>query len=236
MSNASESSNDWSAACTLIEYALSINALELVPEGRALKSGRISPYFFNSGLFCDGDSLETLIDAYYEVLDNSTPIPSDLVIFGPAYKGISLAVGLAMATGREFAFNRKEEKTHGDGGTIVGAKMKDKPVLIVDDVMTTGTSSGEAVEIVRAAGGTPIGCVIAFDRQEKMPDVFMSATEAFTEQYNIPVYSAATLEDLVRVLQYNADNMDPGSSTKDILQKIYKYNAEYGIQDLVAKM
>ncbi|MDO8604657.1 MAG: orotate phosphoribosyltransferase [bacterium] len=136
-----------------INWALRIGAIELVP--RELKSGRISPYYFNSGLFNTGHTLSTLVQEYTKVIHlNFNPD----VIFGPAYKGIPLVAGVAIALGNSvgYAFNRKEEKAHGEGGILAGSPLEGKKVLIIDDVMTTGTSSGEAVEIIRANGGTPL--------------------------------------------------------------------------------
>lgn len=130
-----------------LEQALKIGAMEIIPQGRPLKSGRISPYFFNSGLFITGASLDVLLHAYWTAWDNH-PVLSEQevdVVFGPAYKGIPLAVGLALHVtyedgGKhlEYAFDRKEEKDHGEGGLLVGATLTGKQVLIVDDVMTSG--------------------------------------------------------------------------------------------------
>ncbi|MEK7143521.1 MAG: orotate phosphoribosyltransferase [Patescibacteria group bacterium] len=219
-----------SRAKEFVRYALSIGALELVPEGRKLKSGRISPYFFNSGLFNTGDSITELIKAYVSA---DTFFVEAEVVFGPAYKGIPLATAMAMAmsikykTRVGYAFNRKEEKKHGDGGTIVGCPLAGKKVLIIDDVMTTGTSSGEAVEIIRANGGTPIGCVIAFDRQECGKDGRLSAVQEFERNYGIPVRAAATLADLIDVV-----NNDGGYVSREkaaILEKILAYRKQYGV-------
>lgn len=215
-----------------VQYAISIGALEFVPEGRKLKSGRISPYFFNSGLFNTGATVSELGKVYASAILSHFAIPQ--VIFGPAYKGIPLsvitAVALTSATGENvgYAFDRKEEKTHGDGGTIVGAPLDNVSVVLVDDVMTTGTSSGEAFNIVCTKGGDPIGCVIAFDRQERSKEGDLSATQEFEQNYGIPVVAAATLADLVSFLQkrlfLNVD--DPCS---EILEKILAYQKEYGV-------
>ncbi|MFZ2167485.1 MAG: orotate phosphoribosyltransferase [Minisyncoccia bacterium] len=206
-----------------VEYALKIGALELVPEGRKLKSGRISPYFFNSGLFNTGETISKLAEAYFAAMYN--PFLLD-VIFGPAYKGIPLAVAVAQIIGGDvgYAFNRKEAKDHGEGGIIVGASIRGNNVVIVDDVMTTGTSSGEAVEIIRANGGTPIGCIIAFDRLERGKETDLSAVQEFQRNYGIPVRAAATLADLISVLEKSEKASDAVA-----LGMILKYRDEYGV-------
>lgn len=206
---------------TFVAYALSIGALELLPNGRELKSGRISPYFFNSGLFNTGESISNLAKAYSAAAQDE--FHPD-VVFGPAYKGIPLATSVAQAIGGKvgYAFNRKEAKDHGEGGIIVGASLAGKNVLIVDDVMTTGTSSGEAVEIIRANGGIPIGCVIAFDRQERGKEGNQSAVQGFEENYGIAVRAAATLSDLIGLLLRTGGR-------GEMLEKILEYRKEYGV-------
>lgn len=212
---------------TFVAYALSIGALELIPEGRRLKSGRISPYFFNSGLFCTGDSLSQLARGYASAASEFTPD----VIFGPAYKGIPLAVAVAQAIGGNigYAFDRKEAKDHGDGGVIVGSSLRDKRVLIVDDVMTTGTSSGEAFEIIQANGGTPIATVIAFDRQERGREGVCSAVQEFEAKYAIPVRAAATLQDLLRLLDRECASAVFAEKYRSIFDAILAYEQEYGV-------
>lgn len=184
---------------TFVAYALGIGALELVPQGRKLKSGRVSPYFFNSGLFNTGDTLKNLTRAYVAAANEF----SFDVVFGPSYKGVPLATAVAIEMGGSvgYSFNRKEAKNHGEGGIIVGAGVAGKRVLIVDDVITTGGSAGESVEIIRGEGGTPVGVVIAFDRQERGTETVFSAVHVFEAKYNIPVRAAATVTDLVRLLE-----------------------------------
>lgn len=218
---------------SFVRYALGIGAIELVPEGRVLKSGRISPYFFNSGLFNTGTSVDHLAHAYASALD--APFGVDVeVIFGPAYKGIPLSVATAMKwadlSGHDvsYAFNRKEAKDHGEKGIIVGAPLAGKKVLIIDDVMTTGTSSGEAVEIIKANDGIPIGCVIAFDRQERGKESALSAVQEFQKNYEIPVHAAATFADLILVLE-NTPAESGDDNVGEMLDKILAYRQQYGV-------
>lgn len=217
-----------------IRYALAIGALELIPEGRKLKSGRLSPYFFNSGLFNTGKSLLELSEAY--VATGKIPLSTG-VIFGPACKGIPIATAITIAIWKiyeidiGFAFNRKEEKDHGEGGIIVGHSLAGKKVCIVDDVITTGISSGEAINIIHLKGGVPIACVIAFDRQERGTDGKLSAVQEFQRNYKIPVHSVATLADLIAVLEKDARSKTPTiPNDKDILKKILLYRDEYGVK------
>ncbi len=213
-------------------YAFSIGALEFVPGGRQLKSGRISPYFFNSGLFNTGKGINALAEAYSNVIWHNK-IDID-VLYGPPYKGIPLAVAtaghIARYYGEEigYSFSRKEVKDHGEGGTIVGASLNGKNVVIIDDVMTTGTSSGEAVEIIRVEGGISVSCVIAFDRQEKGKESNLSAVQEFEKNYGIPVYAVATLTDLIDLLDSGLHPMSHISA--EMLPKILAYQAQYGVQ------
>lgn len=218
--------NPQNPAEILVAYALRIGALELLPNGRALKSGRISPYFFNSGLFNTGDTVSNLARAYAAAASEFTPE----VIFGPAYKGIPLATAVSQAIGGNigYSFNRKEAKDHGEGGIIVGAQLAGKKVLIVDDVMTTGTSSGEAVEIIRVNSGIPIAAVIAFDRQERGKEGVFSAVQEFEHTYEIPVCAAATLADLIALLERNQSE-HPDDQVGEMLEKILAYRKEYGV-------
>lgn len=166
------------------------------------KAGRLSPYFFNAGLFNDGESLDRLSKFYAAAIDESG-LQYDM-LFGPAYKGIILAAGLAVALARNgrslpFAFNRKEAKDHGEGGTIIGAPLQGR-VLIVDDVISAGTSVRESVDLIRAAGAEPAGVLIALDRMEKgLGD--LSAVQEVSRDYGIPVIPVATLKDLLEYLQ-----------------------------------
>jgi orotate phosphoribosyltransferase len=164
-----------------------------------LKSGRVSPYFFNAGLFNSGGAVSTLGRCYARAIVDSK-LPFDM-LFGPAYKGIPLATAAAIALadwhGRSvpFAFNRKEAKKHGEGGSIVGAPLAGR-VLIVDDVISAGTAIRESIEIIRAAGGTPAGVAVALDRQERGQGA-LSAVQEVQQTFSIPVINIITLDDLI---------------------------------------
>jgi len=164
-----------------------------------LKSGRLSPYFFNAGRFDSGAALVELGACYADAVESSG-LEFDL-LFGPAYKGIPLASALACEFARRgrdvpLAFNRKEAKAHGEGGTLIGAELANKRVLVVDDVITAGTAVGEALALIAGAGGQVAGLVIALDRQERMrEDDPRSAVQTLAQQ--IPVLAIATLDDLM---------------------------------------
>lgn len=187
------------------------------------KAGRMSPYFFNAGLFNDGDKLKRLGEFYAKAIVDSG-IAFDM-LFGPAYKGIPLAASIAIALsgmGRNvpFAFNRKEAKDHGEGGTVVGARLKGR-VLIVDDVISAGTSVRESVDLIRASGAEPAGVVIALDRMERGTKE-QSAVQEVREQYGIPVAAVVTLANLVEFLERDADRQAE-------LQAVAAYRARYGV-------
>ena len=171
-----------------------------------LKSGRLSPYFFNAGRFDAGAAMVRLAACYADAAD-AAGLDFDL-LFGPAYKGIPLATALAMALARRgrdvpVAFNRKEAKDHGEGGTLVGAPLKGR-VLIVDDVMSAGTAVRESIELIRSAGATPHAVAIALDRQEMATengvDVPHSAVQYVREALHMKVVTIATLDDLLQYL------------------------------------
>ncbi len=217
-------------------YALSIGAIELLPNGRKLKSGRVSPYFFNSGLFNTGQAIASLGAGYAGVIMEADPEVGlgPEVLYGPAYKGISLVVATSMVLSGEhssyqdlgWAFNRKEPKDHGEGGLIVGTPLASKRVLILDDVTTNGDSKREAIKIIVAEGGIPVGCVVAFDRQERGDNLSdpRSAMEILQAEIGIPMLAAATLEDLIQVLEEGPDF--PGAS--ETLPLIIAYRDQYG--------
>jgi orotate phosphoribosyltransferase len=165
------------------------------------KAGRRTPYFFNAGLFNDGDALRRLGQFYAEALLASRVACDQL--FGPAYKGITLAAATAIALAEKghnlpFSYNRKEAKDHGEGGTIVGAKLAGR-VLIVDDVITDGGAKREAIELIRAQGAEPAGVLIAFDRMERGRGE-LSAVQELARDYGLPVVAIATLDDLMRFI------------------------------------
>ena len=187
------------------------------------KAGRLSPYFFNAGLFNDGDSLRQLGRFYAKALLAADP--GFDVLFGPAYKGIPLVAATSVALaefGRNlpFCFNRKEAKDHGEGGITVGAPLKGR-VLIVDDVISAGTSVRESVEIIRGAGARPAGVLIALDRMERGSGA-LSAAQEVRNQFGIPVVSIATLDDLAAFLGTRADMARQ-------LQSVEQYRKEYGV-------
>ncbi|MES2226848.1 MAG: orotate phosphoribosyltransferase [Pseudomonadota bacterium] len=194
------------------------------------KAGRLSPYFFNSALFDDGAKLARLAEFYARRL-LASGCAFDM-LFGPAYKGITLAAACAMALaglGRNvpFAFNRKEAKAHGEGGTLVGAPMRGR-VVIVDDVITDGASKRESVELLRAAGAEPAAVLIALDRMERggSDDRLSehSAVEDFERDYGLPVISIATVRDL---LQYLRSNADPALGAH--FARVAAYRERYGV-------
>jgi orotate phosphoribosyltransferase len=165
------------------------------------KAGRKTPYFFNAGLFNDGDSLRRLGRFYAEAY-LASGIACDH-LFGPAYKGVTLAAATAIALAEKghnlrYSFNRKEAKDHGEGGVIVGAPLQGR-VLIVDDVITDGGAKREAIELIRANGANPAGVLIAFDRMERGRGE-RSAVQELTREFGLPVIAIATLEDLLAFL------------------------------------
>jgi len=187
-----------------------------------LKSGRKSPYFFNTGLFNTGARLAKLGEFYAQAYRHAG-LHAD-VLYGPAYKGIPLvsatSIALAQITGSEipFAFNRKEAKDHGEGGLIVGSSLSGS-VLILDDVITAGISVGESVEIIRQAGATPCGVLISLDRQEKGKGE-STAIEEVEALYTMPVHTIITLADIVEYLE------EQGNSTE--LTAIKEYRLQHG--------
>jgi orotate phosphoribosyltransferase len=190
-----------------------------------LKSGRLSPYFFNSGLFDDGAAIAEL-GRYYAAAIHGSGLAFDM-LYGPAYKGIPLVVATAIALNDHhgincpYAFNRKEAKDHGEGGIIVGRALAGR-VLIIDDVISAGTSVRESVDIIQRAGATLAGVAISLDRQERGKQE-QSAIQEVETQFGIKVVSIANLETLIRYLSARAE-LGP------VLERIEAYRKEYGAQ------
>ena len=206
------------------------------------KAGRMSPYFFNAGLFDDGAKLGRLAQFYARQLlaeERRSGLAFDM-IFGPAYKGIPLAAAVAIELARlgrnlPFAYNRKEAKDHGEGGTLVGAPVKGR-VLIVDDVMSAGTAVRESIAIIKAAGAIPHAVAIALDRQEKATengvDVDYSAVQYVTKQLGLQVCAIARLTDLLQYLS-TQQNATPGAADTPSMtshyQSLLAYRLRYGV-------
>lgn len=205
-----------------IQFALETGVLRF--GSFTLKSGRQSPYFFNSGLFNSGASLAKLGRFYAQTIADSD-VEFD-VLFGPAYKGIPLAattvVALADQQHRDvpYVFNRKEAKDHGEGGQLVGAELTGK-VLIIDDVISAGTSVRESVDIIRAAGAEPAGVIIALDRQERGQGD-LSAIQEVQAEHNIPVLNIISLNDLLAYLQDSKE-------LSEHLAAVQAYREQYGV-------
>lgn len=208
---------------TFVQFALSNEAL-LFGEF-TLKSGRVSPYFFNAGKFNTGSAFDNLGKFYADCLMQSN-IQFD-GLFGPAYKGIPLATAAAVALSRDHdcstavTFNRKEAKTHGEAGTLIGAPLAGR-IVIIDDVITAGTAIRESMAMIEEAGATPAAVLVALDRQEKGPEG-KSAIQEIEQAYNIPVLAIARLEHLLEFAQ-----SDDGLS--DQLEQLTAYRQTYGIE------
>ena len=189
-----------------------------------LKSGRLSPYFFNAGLFDDGQSMLSVSQCYAQtILDSGLDFD---MLFGPAYKGIPLATSAALALAQHgrnvpLAFNRKEAKSHGEGGTLIGAPLQGR-VLIIDDVITAGTAIRESIEIIRSQGAEVAGIVIALDRQEKGKDSQLSASQEIQQQHGIPVISIVGLNDLLEYSEHD-------SALAQYRQALQAYRNQFGV-------
>ena len=208
------------------------------------KAGRMSPYFFNAGLFDDGAKLGRLAQFYARQLlaeEQRSGLAFDM-IFGPAYKGIPLAATVAVELARlgrnlPFAYNRKEAKDHGEGGTLVGAPLKGR-VLIIDDVMSAGTAARESIAIIQAAGATPHAVAIALDRQEKATengvDVNYSAVQYVSRQLGLQVCAIAQLTDLLHYLAMQSGAAQKGADAlamQSHYQAVLAYRERYGVDD-----
>lgn len=227
--------NDLSAATDttrkdFIDFALQAGVLKF-GEFKT-KAGRLSPYFFNAGLFNDGALLGRLAEFYAATLDQAIGQGQACdVLYGPAYKGITLASATAVAMARRgrnlpFVYNRKEAKDHGEGGVLVGAPLKGQ-VVIIDDVISAGTSVRESVELIRQAGATPAAVLICLDRQERGGDAVnvgaTSATQEVQKLYGIPVIAIASLTDLMAYLDDDAGSLYP------YRDKVAAYRERFGV-------
>ena len=211
-----------------IEFALKTGVLRFGEF--ELKSGRISPYFFNTGLFDNGCSM-LQFSRFFALSVNNADLEFD-VLFGPAYKGITLSCGVAMAladsTGSDipFAYNRKEVKSHGEGGNMVGAELKGK-VAIIDDVITAGTAIRESISMIKDAGAEPSAVFLALDRQELGQKdgqlMSKSAIQQVEDEYDIPVVAIATMAHLIEFLKQQEDQQEN-------LERMQEYRAKYGIK------
>jgi orotate phosphoribosyltransferase len=212
---------------TFIELALRRDALRF--GSFTLKSGRESPYFFNAGLFSDGEAARVLGSCYAAAIERAA-LGYDM-LFGPAYKGIPLATATAVALAAEhgrsvpYAFNRKEAKEHGEGGRIVGAPLQGR-VLIIDDVITAGTAVHESLGIIRAAGATAVGVALALDRQERGSGT-LSAVQELEQREALRCVSIVTLADLIEALSQGADGRPRISAEQ--LTSLEAYRRRFGV-------
>lgn len=221
-----------SSAQEFIEFAVDQNVLRF--GSFTTKAGRVSPYFFNAGLFYDGLSLNQLAKGYAQLLQKKVAGGFEFdALFGPAYKGITLAAATSMALAQNgmnvpYAYNRKEAKDHGEGGVLVGAPMAGQRVVIVDDVISAGTSVRESVQMIKAAGATPVAVLIALDRMEKSGTATEvgthSAVQMVEQEIGIPVFAIANLQDLMQYL--DAQSVPELSQYRELVKA---YRDQYGI-------
>ena len=203
-----------------------------------LKSGRVSPYFFNAGLLATGEMLSLLArgyaDALAEQMQNSGSNSKELVIFGAAYKGIPFVAATAQALwlhhgiNAEWGYNRKEVKTHGEGGNLVGADVSGKAVWILDDVITAGTAMREVIEILEAAGASVAGILVALDRKEKGQGE-LSATQELVANLQVPVSALVDIDDLIGYLAGEQSAHQDATEIADQLAKMQHYRTQYGV-------
>ena len=210
----------------MLRHALKIGALEYIPAGRKLKSGRVSTHFFNSALFVTGEDANMLMNAYvaavaeHEVLGKI----ASYGVYGPPYKGTLLVYGFITTHGGAnvfFASSRKEAKDHGEGGTDLGGDLAGQDIIIIDDVTTSGDSLLDAARYIISRGGRVIGCVIAFDRQERYrDDTTESAAQRVERELGVPVVAAANLDNLMELLREEGQLV--------WLAHIERYREQYG--------
>ncbi|KAH7031327.1 phosphoribosyltransferase-like protein [Microdochium trichocladiopsis] len=224
-------SNLASYKTSLLEAALSGGALRF--GSFTLKSGRQSPYFFNAGSFFTGALHVPFVDAFASTITSSPEIHGQFdVLFGPAYKGIPLAAAVFYALAKQhpelyaevgYTFDRKEAKDHGEGGVMVGAPLQGKRVLVIDDVVSSGTAKREAIEKITSAGGKVVGIVVAVDRQETLPDGKSSAIGELKKEYGIPILAIVNLEDILTGMKGKIADTD--------IVRLEEYRATYGASD-----
>ncbi|NBT28337.1 MAG: orotate phosphoribosyltransferase [Gammaproteobacteria bacterium] len=189
-----------------------------------LKSGRVSPYFFNAGLFNSGKTLGRLADFYADALNHREHNP--FMLFGPAYKGIPLAAATAASLFHRhdrdvpYAFNRKEVKDHGEGGQLVGAPLSGD-IVIIDDVITAGTSARESVDLIQQSGANPVAVMIALDREEVVNDTGESAIQSVTREFGLRVHALARFQTLLAFLESHP-------TLSDFLPALEAYRRDYG--------
>ena len=212
------------ATDALLQLCLSSQALRF--GSFTLKSNRISPYFFNSANLHSAHSLALLAQAYADAL---TPLSFD-ILFGPAYKGIPLIAATAVELDRrgkgsvEWCYDRKEQKQHGEGGDLVGASLKHKRIVILDDVITAGTAIRQSIEKIKQHEGILVGIIILLDRQEQGKDTQESAVQQIQREFHVPVLAILTLDGLITYLQDNH-----ASGQDENLESMLQYRKQYGI-------
>ncbi|SUO95759.1 orotate phosphoribosyltransferase [Suttonella ornithocola] len=199
-----------------------------------LKSGRTSPYFFNAGAFCDGQSLSTMAQSYAHVIAETLAQGHQIeALFGPAYKGIPLVSAIATALYQQhninlpWAFNRKEAKDHGEGGIMVGSQVTGKKVLIVDDVLTAGTAVRESLTLLANEQAHPVGLIVALDRQETVGDSSLSALSLIAQEANLFTRAIINLDDL---LSYASHHQELAHASTKIQQYREQYGASISVQ------
>ena len=207
-----------------IELAVAESALKF--GSYTLKSGRVSPYFFNAGVFSSGRALAVLGSCYAQALDHYQ-LDFDVAL-GPAYKGIPLVAATAVAAWEHnqkdvpYAYNRKEAKAHGEGGTIVGTPLTGK-VLVLDDVITAGTAVRQVIELIFSQGAEPAGVLIGLDRQERGQGE-LSAIQELEREFDLPVFSIIKLRDIIAYLEN-------GAGSQQLIDEIKQYRDDYGVAD-----
>jgi len=210
---------------SFFEVASRINALKF--GSYKLKSGRVSPYYFNLGLFNNGENLYKLASFYaHDIIKHNIDFD---VLFGPAYKGIILSTVICSILFKtygkkvSFCFNRKEIKKYGESDLLVGADIREKKILIIDDVIAAGVAINDSIDILKSYNAKIVGAIVALDRQEKAENSTLSAIQTIENTYKFPVFAIATLHDLIKFI------MDQCSIDNGILERMKLYQKEYGI-------